>query len=896
MLSRGALGLASSRTRRGIALSWSVLFILSLLLQYATFALAPAALAVHDDGLFELDGNAVSGAAPGDDWDKVHAGTSAASSTAFVNDLVDDQADDTFKGSTGDDQAISDWSWVTAKASQAKNDIANVFAAAYTNTNNHIIAYFGLDKWEADGDNFVGFWFFKGKVAPAGDGSTSSGDPFSGSHQVGDILVLADYTNGGGVATFNVYKWVGSGGNVAPAHTLQTVASGVPCTGGASSDDACAVTNTDTVAAPWAFDGRDGAPGEFPAGTFFEGGIDLTALGLDSGCFTSFLGETRSSQSVTATLSDFAGGTFSFCEPPTITTQVEQDGQSLGSVGTISKGDSVTDSATLTGTKGTVQGTVEFFQCFNAGSTPDCSSGGTKVGVTKTLSSGHATSTAFTPANVGFYCFRVEYTPAAGSKYLAASHTNDTTECFQVLAAAVTIGKTADDASVSAGDQIGFTLTWGNSGAGKATGVVVSDDLPADSGLDWSIAGSTGTGSTCGITGSAGSQVLTCDVGTIAANTAVSGTVHIVSGTTSASCGSVDNRGSIESVNDGSANDSASVAVACPDVTVVKSARAAVLHVGDPAEWDIVVSNIGTGTARSVTLTDPLPGNISWQVSHAGCSIASSTLTCSLGDLAPNASVTIVVTGNTDTAGSETQDCVVLDNTATVASSNEPAAATGNNTDDATITVTCTSALVIDKDVSGNTGGTFNDATDPTNPLNGLKQANIGDTLTYSLHYSGAGPLTHAVITDPVPDGLAYVAGSATGDANFDAGVYDPATRTITWTEPDPSAALPDPVDGTVTFKATVLAAAADIGIVDNVAAIISAETPEDLGEVPVGVLPPPLGLTPPPTDTITPQTASSNPGFALMLILLAMAGLTLGIGFITPAPARVKQRRNRPG
>jgi hypothetical protein len=26
------------------------------------------------------------------------------------------------------------------------------------------------------------------------------------------------------------------------------------------------------------------------------------------------------------------------------------------------------------------------------------------------------------------------------------------------------------------------------------------------------------------------------------------------------------------------------------------------------------------------------------------------------------------------------------------------------------------------------------------------------------------------------------------------------------------------------------------------------------------------------------------------------MAGLTLGIGFVTPAPARVKQRRNGPG
>ena len=93
-----------------------------------------------------------------------------------------------------------------------------------------------------------------------------------------------------------------------------------------------------------------------------------------------------------------------------------------------------------------------------------------------------------------------------------------------------------------------------------------------------------------------------------------------------------------------------------------------------------------------------------------------------------------------------------------------------------------------------------------------------------------------------------------------------------------------------------VLAAAADIGIVDNVATIISDQTPLDEGEVAVGVLPPPLGLTPPPTDTITPQTATSNPGFALMLILLGVAGLTLGIGFVTPAPARVKPRRNRPG
>src|SRR5262249_19437317 len=43
-----------------------------------------------------------------------------------------------------------------------------------------------------------------------------------------------------------------------------------------------------------------------------EEGVDLTALGLQ-GCFSSFLAETRSSQSPTATLSDFVTGTFPLC-------------------------------------------------------------------------------------------------------------------------------------------------------------------------------------------------------------------------------------------------------------------------------------------------------------------------------------------------------------------------------------------------------------------------------------------------------------------------------------------------------------------------------------------------------------------------------------------------------
>ena len=321
----------TDRTRRGITLSWLVLFVLSIMLQYGNLTNPTPVGAVHDEGLFELDGNAVNaGGTPGDDWDQVFGGTSSAFSTRFITDPVNSDDDDTFTGgSSKDDINTSSWLWKHAKASQAKNDITHAFAAAYGNADNHNIIYFGLNKWEADGNNFVGFWFFQGAIGPIGPG-TPPGSPFSGAHSVGDILVLAEYTNGGSLADFDVLEWVGSGGDANAAGTLDTVASGVPCAGGAV-DLACGATNADDETAPWPYQGRDGDPGVFPPGTFFEGGIDLTALGLDDSCFTTFMAETRSSQSVDATLSDFAFGSFNNCATITIVKDaIPNDAQDFG--------------------------------------------------------------------------------------------------------------------------------------------------------------------------------------------------------------------------------------------------------------------------------------------------------------------------------------------------------------------------------------------------------------------------------------------------------------------------------------------------------------------------------------------------------------------------------------
>ncbi|HET7702272.1 MAG TPA: hypothetical protein VFK35_02655, partial [Candidatus Limnocylindrales bacterium] len=307
-----------------------------------------------------------------------------------------------------------------------------------------------------------------------------------------------------------------------------------------------------------------------------------------------------------------------------------------------------------------------------------------------------------------------------------------------VLCATVTIGKTADAASVSAGSQIGFTLTWGNSTGGTATGVVVTDNLPGTAGLNWSIAGSTGTGSTCAITGAIGSQVLTCNVGTIAGNTAVSGTVHVVSGTTAATCGTVNNTGHITTTNDGSAQAGASVLVLCPDVHVDKTADTGTINAGDLASFTITVSNAGPGVATSVSLTDTLPAGVAWSEDSASCSITAGVLSCNFGDLAAGASASVTVSGTTDAA-----DCAGLNNTALVAATNEPVADQSDNSDSASIVVNCPDVHV-DK-TAGN--GTIS----------------AGDVASFTITATNAGPgiARSVTVTDTLPAGITWSDDSA---------------------------------------------------------------------------------------------------------------------------------------
>ena len=795
MGSRGIWHFMSARTRRSLTLTWTALFVLSLLLQYFSFAMASPALAVHDEGLFELDGNTANDpAVVGDDWDS-HPGATGNRFT-FVTDPLSQVTDQIFTGGgSKDDLNIPSWRH-TAGSVPDKDNIEHAFAASYESGGDTFV-YFGLDRYANNGDAFVGFWFFKSAVGLNANGT------FSGTHQVGDLLVLSNFTNGGAVSTIQLFEWVGSGGDT--NGTLDLIASGNACTGAPAVDKACAVANTVAINPSWTFDDKfeGGTDNDIPPGSFFEGGVNLDEVfGGDAPCFSGFLAETRASQSVDATLKDFALGNFNTCEPPTIATQVNH--------ATVDFGGTVTDTATLSGTDGPASGSVKFFLCGPSASAPDCSTGGTQVGaavpVTTSANGGTATSSAYTvgltAAAVGQYCFRAEYTPDANSQYLAGSHTNVTTECFNVPPATIEITKDANPVGpVNAGESIGFDVIVHNNGTQTTLGVSVNDPLPA--GIDWTLGTVTG-GASCQITGPVGTEVLTCTKASLAAD--ASFTVHVSGPTDAADCGTVSNTASVATTNDGTDSDGASVVVNCPDIKVTKTPDGGSVNAGDPITWTIKVENIGAGTATGVVLTDNLPAGIDWSEAEADCSIAgavgSEVLTCNVGTLASGAFKTYTVTGTTDAA-----DCGIVNNTASATATNEPANVLGNNSDPGDVTVLCADINIVKN-------------ANPVGPVN------AGDTIGFDVIVSnnGDGVATGVHVSDPLPAGVDWSASAPTGDTTgVSCSITGPLGSEVLTCDDDSMAG-----GDSFTVHVSGVTDPADCGTIDNTATVTTGNDGED--------------------------------------------------------------------
>lgn len=304
------------------------------------FAPMPAQ-AVHDGtGTFELDGDPTDESTL-DDWDTAfgfgsppYPATRLLATVGPGETFVVDSADPdstTFVQSNKDVHEVNTWNYGPKGVSPPKDDITNAYAKAASVpgfaandqaghpavVHDHLVVYFGADRYADDGDSAMGFWFFRNDI-----GLNPQTNKFSGVHAVGDILIQVDY-RGSGTNEIEVFKWTGTGGNAGggtlqrlvigtsnnPADTICNAANGFPA------DSACITTNIVQENSPWAYvpKGSDSVgANRFPSRVFMEGGFDVTAL-VGNVCFSNFMAETRTSHSETAALKDFALGTFDLC-------------------------------------------------------------------------------------------------------------------------------------------------------------------------------------------------------------------------------------------------------------------------------------------------------------------------------------------------------------------------------------------------------------------------------------------------------------------------------------------------------------------------------------------------------------------------------------------------------
>src|SRR5215471_8363523 len=517
-MARKVIGPSGSKRRH-----W--LFLLCLVVTVgAAAAIIPGALAVHDTGSFELDGNAV--ATTSHDWDQVcfqvtndaRCGTTTsagAESAAWTADGLNGTADPFVNnqnatiftgGGSKDPQDINQWAWKDgAGGLPDKDNLLHSFAARYSlppspscptgGAATCELLYFGSDRLDNSGDAQQGFWFFQNSIA-LGSNSVGGGSGFTGVHRPGDLLVISDFSNGGTTSTITVYSWdptcKKTGGTCGDAN-LRTLATSnnANCATAAAGDAFCGLVNANTITMPWPFTDKSGTPANGALnGEFYEGGVNLSQLGLSDKCFASVASETRSSTSTTATLKDFILGQFGQCGS-SLTTQSSVTGTTSIGTGSVPVSDSAT--VKVTGVS-TWNGTVQFHLHGPIGSALETSTDiGTPVAVsnsTPTVASATANVTA-----AGDYCWSAHFVSTTTG--VPPSNDNGENECFTVSPVTPTLATTAGP-DVVLGNPITDTADLGGTSNQPGTPAInpTTAGAPAGGSITFQLFGPSDTG--CG--------------------------------------------------------------------------------------------------------------------------------------------------------------------------------------------------------------------------------------------------------------------------------------------------------------------------------------------------------------------------------------------------------------
>jgi uncharacterized repeat protein (TIGR01451 family) len=315
---------------------------------------------------------------------------------------------------------------------------------------------------------------------------------------------------------------------------------------------------------------------------------------------------------------------------------------------------------------------------------------------------------------------------------------NNTSTVSTTVTAIADLSITKGDAPdpINAGATLTYTLTVNNAGPSPAATLTVTDPLPAGT----TFVSATGTGWTC----NNASGTVTCTRPALAAGGPAP--VITVTVTAPANGGPITNTVTVAAAtSDPSITNNTVSAVttvtAVNDLSIVKTASSPSVAANSSFSYTLAVSNAGPSQTGTVTVTDPLPAGVVYQnATGTGwtCSQASGTVTCTRPNLAATAAPAITI--NVQAPNS----AATLNNTATVATANDPAA--GNNTSTVAVTVTASADLVVTKTANASS------ITD-------------GSNLTYTILVRNLGPstATNVVMTDSLPGDASFISASGTG-------------------------------------------------------------------------------------------------------------------------------------